>query len=128
MKREERKLIKSINNWLQQYRIKNYVINEDLTINVKGNVDLTYKNLDSFPTYIQFNFVDGIFDCSENKLISLRGCPRIVTGNFLCFNNKLDSLNNCPEEVYGRFFCHGNLRKFDLPEIMKLCDVSYINN
>ena len=128
MKREERKLIKSINAWLQQHRIKNYAINEDLTINVKGNVDLTYKNLESFPTYIQFNFVDGTFDCSENKLISLRGSPRTVTGNFLCFNNRLDSLNNCPEEVYGRFFCHGNLRQFDLKEVTKLCDVSYINN
>jgi len=128
MKREEYKLKKLINGWLQTHKVKNYVINDDLSISVNANVDLSFMNIIEFPSYIKFDKVSGYFDCSENKLISLRGCPREVIGNFYCYNNKIDSLNYCPEEVTGKFFCQGNLRKFEISEISNLCDVSYINN
>jgi hypothetical protein len=128
MKREQYRLIKIINIWLQSYKIKNYAINDDLTISVNNNVDISFKNLEEFPSYIQFYEIKGTFDCSENKLISLRGCPIIVTGNFYCYNNKLTSLASCPEIVEGKFFCHGNLRTFESREVTKLCDVAYINN
>ena len=128
MKREQHKLIKIIRTWLQDYKVKNYAINEDLTISVNGNVDLTFKNIEEFPSYIQFYEVKGTFDCSENKIKSLRGCPMYITGNFYCYNNMLNTLNHCPDTVEGKFFCHGNLRKFELREITNICDVAYINN
>ena len=128
MKREELRLIKSIHEWLQKYRIKGYSLNEDLSIRVNGNVDISFMNIAEFPSYIQFDIVVGYFDCSENKLTSLRGCPREVIGNFYCYNNQLDSIRYCPEEVAGKFFCQGNLRKFSEREITIECDVTYINN
>jgi len=128
MKREQHKLIKLINLWLQEHKIKNYGINADLSINVNNNVDISFCNIEEFPSYIQFYEVKGSFDCSENRLISLRGCPKIVHGNFYCYNNRLNSLINCPEIVEGKFFCHGNLRTFEIKEINNNCDVSYINN
>ena len=36
---------------------KNYIINDDLTINVNDNVNLGEKNLKKLPEYIQFNIV-----------------------------------------------------------------------
>ena len=43
--------------------------------------------------------VDGYFDISNNGLISLEGCPKIVTRDFNCSKNNLTSLFEGPTEV-----------------------------
>src|SRR5208283_1797550 len=78
--------------WLNTYGVKNYVINDDLTIDVNGNVNLTNKNLTKFPDFIKFNHVSGYFDCYHNQLTSLKGCPSSVDNYFDCRNNQLTSL------------------------------------
>jgi hypothetical protein len=40
-----------IKNWLDCYGIKNYTINDDLTVDVNGSVDLYDKNLSSIFTF-----------------------------------------------------------------------------
>lgn len=104
-------------------------INDDLTVDVKGDVafrriGLTksgklpvrfgkvdggvwvsqkgFKSLEGFPTYVGYNF-----DCSDNQLTSLEGCPTSVGGDFDCSNNKLTSLVGGPATV-GRYFYCGN--------------------
>ena len=52
--------------------------------------------------------VGGYFDCSNNQLTSLNGCPQEVGGNFYCGYNQLTSLNGCPQSVGGSFWCDNN--------------------
>jgi hypothetical protein len=95
-----------ITKWLDEMGVTNYTINDDYTIDVEGSVDLYKKNLDRFPDYIKFGKVCGWFYCSNNKLVSLEGCPREVGGDFYCgYNNKLVNLEGCPMEVGGNFYC-----------------------
>lgn len=57
---------------------------------------------------IRFGTVDGGFDCSKNKLISLGGCPQKVGGFFDCSVNSLTSLEGAPQKVGKDFYCDHN--------------------
>jgi hypothetical protein len=93
----------------KRYDIKNYTINDDLSIDVDGNVNLTSNGLEYLP--LKFNYVGGGFSCSNNRLKTLEGCPQTVGGNFYCNNNKLVSLEGCPQTVGGYFYCTNNKLK-----------------
>jgi hypothetical protein len=67
--------------------------------------------------------VNGYFSCSNNKLSSLKYCPEIVNGSFNCCNNKLTSLKYCPKEINNDFWCSGNSKKFTEEYIKKVCNV-----
>ena len=110
----KRQLIK---NWLDEMEVTNYTINDDFAIDVDGYVNLRNRNLVEFPEYIQFNEVAGFFDCSYNKLISLRGCPKIVHASFYCDHNNLDSLEGCPKTVKGDIYCYCNKKIFTEEDI-----------
>ena len=69
-----------IHDICEKYDITNYTINPDGSIDVDGNVNLSYMGLTKIP--IKFNKVSGYFDCSYNFITSLEGCPREVVGNF----------------------------------------------
>src|SRR5271157_4889272 len=130
--------------WLDTYEVTNYVINDDLTIDVKGDVYLSYKNLTKFPDFIKFNHVSGYFSCdnnqltnlvgcpssvgdsfycSYNQLTSLVGCPSSTGGSFACDNNQLTSLVGCPSSVDGDFCCYDNKVQFTKEDVRKLCKV-----
>ena|ERR1035437_294767 len=111
-----------IQEWLDEMGVRNYTINDDLTIDVNGNVYLGDKDLNEFPDYVQFNIVDGYFGLDQNNLESLRGCP-IKCGAFACANNNLTSLDHCPREVIGAFECSGNLKKFKIGYVLSKCKV-----
>ena len=91
---------------LKNYKIKKYTINEDGSVDVDGNVNLSYKGLTEIP--FNFNKVSGIFNCAENKLTSLKGAPKKVGGDFGCSYNKLTSLEGVPKKVGGNFYCSNN--------------------
>jgi len=57
---------------------------------------------------LEIRKVKGSFNCSDNNLISLNGCPEIVGGWFDCCDNELTSLKGCPEIVKGYFDCSFN--------------------
>ena len=97
---------KDIKNWLDDMDIDNYTINDDLTIDVDGDVDLNNKKLEKIP--VKFKSVGGYFNCGYNQLTSLKGSPESVGGSFYCNNNKLTSLEGCPESVGGHFNCNSN--------------------
>ena len=133
-----------IEEWLKEYNIKNYTINDDLTIDVNGFVFLNKENLKEFPDYIQFGVVKSYFSCYRNQLTSLRGCPREVHeyfdcsynnltslegaprevgGLFDCSNNKLTSLKGAPKEIGGDFDCYKNDVQFTRKDVEKICNV-----
>ena len=86
----------------RKYNIRNYTINEDGSIDVDGNVDLSNRNLTELP--LTFGRVTSHFNCSYNKLTTLKGSPKYVGYNFYCDNNELTSLEYSPEEVKGDFY------------------------
>jgi len=91
----------------RKYKIENYTINDDLSIDVNGDVELDSKNLEYLP--LKFNYIGGGFYCPYNvELKSLEGCPQTVNGDFYCFNNNLKTLKGCPQTVNGNFSCDNN--------------------
>ena len=90
----------------KEYNIENYTINSDGSIDVDGNVDLSYMKLVKIP--LKFNKITGVFVCYRNQLTSLEGCPKEVGGGFYCYGNQLTSLEGCPKEVGGGFNCSDN--------------------
>ena len=90
----------------KKYGIENYTINDDVSIDVDGNVYLGLKGLNKL--HLKFRNVSGGFYCFNNKLTLLEGCPESVGGDFYCHNNKLTSLVGCPESVGGNFDCSDN--------------------
>ena len=102
----EHKDIYELIKQLDRYNIENYTINEDGTIDVDGDVFLHDVGLTEIP--FSFGKVTGYFNCSNNKLTSLKGCPKEVDGYFVCNHNKLKDLIGGPHEVGGHYYCHSN--------------------
>ena len=90
----------------EKYGITNYTINEDGSIDVNGNVNLSYKGLTELP--LTFNKVTGDFDCSRNGLTTLKGSPKWVDGSFNIIYNLITSLEFSPEYVGLWFSCEHN--------------------
>lgn len=109
-----------IEQWLEEMKIYNYVINSDFTIDVIGNVDISFekKNLKKFPKYIQFNRVDGFFSMAGNEFITLKGCPKTVGSWFGCHDNYLISLEYAPIRIHISLYCDKNPH-LSMKEIIK---------
>lgn len=95
-----------IDRTCDQYYISNYTINEDGSIDVDEDVNLANSDLSILP--LNFNKVNGYFNCGINKLTSLEGCPKYVEDRFICKNNKLTSLIGSPKYVGDYFDCENN--------------------
>jgi len=90
----------------KKYKIIDYTINDDLSIDVDGDVELYRQRLEYLP--LKFNYVSGNFNCFVNKLKTLEGSPQTVFGYFNCGGNELKSLEGSPQTVGGRFNCYFN--------------------
>jgi len=99
----------------KKYKIENYTINPDGSIDVysgdvcsvfKTGVDFFNGNLKELP--IKFNKVSYYFDCRYNRLTSLEGCPVEVNGDFYCGYNKLSSFQYAPKIIRGDLDCWSN--------------------
>lgn len=116
-----------IRAWLDQYKIKDYTINGDMTVSVKGGFALDDKGLEEIP--VKFaevggsidvtsnrikridwapSKINGDFDIWDNEIETLEGGPTEVTGGYDCDNNRLTSLAGAPTKVGGSFVCSGN--------------------
>jgi hypothetical protein len=90
----------------KKYRIENYTINSDGSIDVGGDVDLSYFKISNIP--LKFGIIIGNFDCSSNNLTSLKGCPEFVGKGFYCQGNKITSLEYLPKRIGGFIDCNHN--------------------
>jgi hypothetical protein len=86
-----------IKNWLDEYEITNYNINEDLTVDVDGDVWIDNRNLTEIP--VKFNIVKGDFNCNNNQLTSTEFFPKEVYCSFYCDCNNFKNLDNFPKIV-----------------------------
>ena len=76
-----------IESWLKEMNIKEYLINQNLTVDIFSNVNLSMKKLKKIP--IKFGIINGNFDCSDNELTTLEGFPEKVGNKIELNNNKL---------------------------------------
>lgn len=83
--------------WLTEYAIPNFKINEDLSVDVIGNVIIVSEFIDELP--VNFNIVVGDFTIKNTELKSLIGFPKEITGNLDCSYNKLKNLMYFPKIV-----------------------------
>jgi hypothetical protein len=116
--------------WLKQHNIANYVIKDDLTIDVQNNLQLIDLKESSLPEYINFGYVYGKLECLNNNFTTMRGFPKKI-GRFanINYNKKLRSLEFLPQEImindtnykytYGYGLLNNNIKSFvGLPEII----------
>ncbi len=106
------KFIKDIQNFildskLKKFRIFDYIINEDGSIDCNQNVYLHSMKLGEIPN-IKFNKINGCYSINLNNLTSLKNCPKYISKWFNCSENKLTSLEFGPEFVGGQYLCAGN--------------------
>jgi len=91
--------------------VKHRVLNRIELVNgikvIRGDVSLGHALLTSLPD-LHDVYVTGFFDCSENHLIDLYGCPVRVGSAFYCNKNKLINLKHSPKYVGGEFDCADN--------------------
>ena len=88
---------KHIIDWLKKHKVKKYTINEDLSVDVDGDVSLSYKNLTEPP--VKFGIVKGNFSCANNQLTSTNFLPKEVYGNLNCYRNNFKNLDNFPKVI-----------------------------
>jgi hypothetical protein len=67
-----------------KYKIRNYQINDDGSIDVDGDVSLYNRLGDLKQLPLIFNEVKEYFDCGGNNLTTLEGCPKEIHGDFAC--------------------------------------------
>lgn len=87
--------------------IENWTINNDLSVDVDGDVKL-YGPFSNGQLPLRFGNVSGSFDCSRLRLTSLEGAPQFVGGSFHCASNNLTSLEGAPHTVGRSFYCSEN--------------------
>ena len=157
---EKSKLTEKQIEWLNKcsgskksWSIRSY----DGKIDVFGDFDCSGQGLTDFMG-IEFGDVEGLFDCSNNKLKSLKGAPESTyydfhcdnneleslegitqstginsssgtSGGIYCQNNKLTSLKGLPEKIRGDFNCSNNLLEtLDGAPKRVNCDFNCSNN
>jgi hypothetical protein len=94
---------RSIEDWCKEFKIEEYIINKDNSVDVLRSLCLNDIDLVKIP--IQFGVVFGSFGISLNLLSSLNGCPRSVINGFMCDNNQLVTLEGSPRVVGGKYSC-----------------------
>lgn len=83
----------------------NYTINNNMEIDVDGDIYIRGYLESELPDYIQFNKVDGYFWLCGNELKTLKGCPKEVK-SFDCSNSpKLETMKYCPKKVKYSIYC-----------------------
>jgi hypothetical protein len=108
---------------------------------VNGYVYLNGEEWTEIPEWLKGIEIIGSFNCSRNKLttlkncpqnigenfyclynnlVSLEGCPKNIKGDFDCSKNKLISLEGCPETIGGDFYCRKNKVELKLPDNIKI--------
>ena len=93
-----------IKKWLDDYLIKNYIINEDLSISGE-NIYIYRQNIKHLPDFIEFRDITGYCDIKYLRLTSLRGFPKTVNGYFDCRYNGLESLDYLPKYIGTQLYC-----------------------
>jgi len=97
---------KDIQEWLDKYKVVNYTINDDLTVDVDDDLHLAECGLTDLP--IQFGKVQGTAYFGMNQLTSFKGMPNSIKGHLNCENNLITNFEHCPKFINGLLICSNN--------------------
>ncbi len=111
---------KEIIQWCDNYLITNYNIDDNLIVNVDGDVFLYLVPIKTLP--FQFGKVSGEFLLGENGLISLKGCPYTVESDFTCGGNLITSLKYLPQIINGTIKLFNNINLINFTSNLKTCN------
>jgi hypothetical protein len=78
-------------------------INDDLTIDILGSIDLNSVGLKKLPSYIKFNIIYGSFHINWNNFVNMKNFPKEIKGDFYVNGNPIVSLEGCPKIVTNSF-------------------------
>jgi hypothetical protein len=118
-------LISKIKEWLEDYKIKGYHINDDFSITVYTEVNLNSAGLMELPDFIKFEGAHSDFHINWNNLKNMKGCPTYVHGHFFVNGNPLTSLEGIPETILGSISI-SMVCGFKEEDIKKVCDVKTV--
>ena len=110
------------------YDIFNLPKDKKLVLN--GDLDVSGMELTELPDLSNL-IVKGYFDCSKNKLSSLRGAPRQVLKEFCCRGNRLTSLKYISDGIKDLDCSHNRLTSLEYTpqEIGDLyCESNYLKD
>lgn len=115
MNTETNELIKE---FCEAFDIINYTINPDMSVDVDGDVNISYVGIGEFP--FEFNRVTGNFNCSYNCFSSIYKGPKYVGGIFDVSYNMLCTFQYFPVEIGGTVLAYNN--EFESLEQMPVFD------
>ena len=111
---ETRKILVPRRSGEERERNRIIALKRQIELNTKngvyeGNLNLQNAGLTSLEFLGLGNInITGHFDCTHNKLTSLKGAPKSVGRTFYCAYNNLTSLEGAPESVGESFDCSNN--------------------
>ena len=103
---------KAIENWLEQNNIWRYDINDDMSVNIKGDLNMMAYMNEYLP--FQFRKVEGSFTISGSPhLVNLKGSPDFVGKSFSAINcPNLRTPDFAPMHCGLDFRIHGSVKTF----------------
>jgi len=97
--------------FLDEVSYGDWTLNSEGKVDVNGSVQIINKKITKFP--VNFGHISSSFNCGNNNLTTLEGCPDYVAGHFHFSWNSLTSLEGCPDEVgLGFYFYKNPLRDY----------------
>lgn len=126
-----------IEAWLKKYNIKNYLIHDNLVVDVSQHASLA--NIEENQLPVQFGQCRGHFFIENSQLQTLKGVPNEIVGYFYIKNNlNLNELDYLPQTIGKDFIIEGtieissliNLDKssFDFLEIFTKTSIKELND
>jgi hypothetical protein len=94
-----------------------WILNSDGKVDVSSSVIISWLSLTELP--VKFGRVYGNFDCSGNKLTSLKNCPDYIGGSLNFTNNNLSSLDFFPDFSINNINHYIHLRGNNLTNYFK---------
>lgn len=111
---------KKIEKILLDYGVHKFIINDDATVDIDGDLDLWPHGSPfsmHFESFFKFGMVNGDFNAAGIGLNTLKGLPNWVSGNYYVNKNYLTSLKHLPKYIGGDLYIHHNkLESFDLDD------------
>jgi hypothetical protein len=96
--------VKEITDWVRRNsdaRWHQIDVIADGTVDIKGDIKLISGRFTKLP--VKFNSVWNGFDCSNEGLTTLEGCPEKVGKQFMAYGNEITTLVGGPKVVHGGY-------------------------
>lgn len=88
-------------------------VHQDGSISAEKNIKFDNKHFDDNVLPFKFKKVDGQFSIVNTGLMSLEGCPEVITDTFIASANLFKDLKHFPKKVKGATLSHNQIKNFE---------------